>query len=227
MHMQEDMTYMIGAASQADILLLDGRGPLRDAAQQAGTQASAAAAHAGTQYAEPLSPSSASSGSLSDSLPDMSFEDMLRRPASAPSTGVQTMTASLPLHPAFMPSATAMPVAAQTQYQSSMASLAVSSGQDAAAQTRQQALSQLPVAAPVARHAQDAAAQVPAWALNTSAHCPAAFIGFEYQCVLNIVLGSMPYVLLPTHSVSTGKSLSISNMMHSVSMVKIVSCLSY
>ena len=152
------MTHM---ASQIRVLASDGRGSLRSAAQQAGNQEPAAAAHTGTQHAGPRSHGSASSGSLSDSLPDMSLSDMLPRPASAPSAAVQTLPAWPPLHPAPTQPASTMPRGTQVHMLQgpSVASLPVSSGQDAAAQTREQASAQLP-AVSEARHAQDATAQV-------------------------------------------------------------------
>ena len=153
--LQGPTTHMVGAASQAGTLLPDEHRSSRNAAQQAETQALAA----GAQHAARAISGSASPDSLADSLPDMSFGDMLRRPASAPSASVQTLTAAPPLHPASRASAGTLPVGAQTQMQQqALVAAPVNLVLNAAAQTRQQ--QQLPAAAPAGRHAQDTAAQV-------------------------------------------------------------------
>ena len=80
----------MAAASQAGPLVPNEVAASRDAAQQAGPHAPAAAAHGAMQPAAPLGSRSASSASLSDSLPDHSIVDLLRRPASAPAAAAQT-----------------------------------------------------------------------------------------------------------------------------------------
>ena len=143
--MQGPLASATDAALQASMARLGRAATSRSTLAQTGI----AAAQSGMQPAEPLSSRSASSASLSDSLPEQSITDLLRRPASAPAAAVQTW--GLPqgwLHAAVQAAGVmAMPAAAQVPYQAAAPSSAPAPGQDATAQTWWPASMQLPAAA--------------------------------------------------------------------------------
>ena len=144
--MQEDVAHTVGIAAQVGTPLSDEVAASRTAAQQADAQAPPSGARTDMQQCGSMP---ASSGSLSDSLPEHSIADLMRRPASAPAAAVQTSPLQHRRHHAGVQSA-AVAEHAPMQHPQAVAGLPSAVGQDAAGQTPQQA----PAAA------QDTAAQV-------------------------------------------------------------------